>query len=199
MILFDLPVYQFIMNVFEPTLLTTFIMRLFSTLASPIVIITAILCVAVIVKDKKYFKIFFLVNLCGLILNNIVKILVHRPRPVNTMLMSVETSYSFPSSHAMMSVVFYGLLIYYILKFVNKKKLRFFLVSFISAVVVFIGISRIYLGVHYATDVLAGYILGLIYLILTIKFFISKNDTKNNTKVKNTVKTKSLHKTKNTK
>ena len=174
MILFDLPVYQFIMNIFVPTVVMTNIMQLISTLASPIVIVTAILCVAILVKDKKYFKIFFLVNLVAIIINNILKIIIHRPRPTNTMLFSYESSYSFPSSHALISVVFYGLLIYYILKFVDKKWLRYLLVSFLSALIFFIGLSRIYLGVHYATDVVAGYILGVIYLFLVIKYFLSK-------------------------
>lgn len=69
----------------------------------------------------------------------------------------------------MMSTIFYGLIIYYVCKYIKNKKLRYALVSLLSLIVVMIGISRIYLGVHYATDVVAAYIFGIVYLIVYIK------------------------------
>ncbi len=185
MILFDLPVYQFILQLFVPSITMTTIMKLITTLASPLVIITGILCVAILVKDKKYFKIFFVANLVGLIINNIIKFIVHRPRPTTTMLLTSESSYSFPSSHAMMSVVFYGLIIYYAFKFIKNRFICNTLVAFIITLIFFIGISRIYLGVHYPTDVLFGFIFGIIYLTLFIKFITPKK-AKSNIKSKNT-------------
>ena len=74
----------------------------------------------------------------------------------------------------MMSMIFYGLLIYYVTKFVKKKWLKNTLVGILSAIILFVGISRIYLGVHYVTDVLAGYIVGTIYLVFFIKFLKKK-------------------------
>lgn len=169
MILFDLPVYQFIMSLFWPPTTWATIMKIITALGSTIVLITGILCVAILVKNKKYFLIFTICNLIGVIINNIIKLIVRRPRPTQTMLLTSETSYSFPSGHSMMSMIFYGLIIYYVCKFVKKQKLKIFLVGLLSMIIFLIGLSRIYLGVHYATDVLGGYILGIIYLVIFIK------------------------------
>lgn len=169
MILFDLPIYQLIISTFglSPNMITA--MRLITTLGSTIVIITGILCTAVLFKDKKYFKTFVIANALGVVLNNIIKIIVRRKRPENTFIFTNETTYSFPSGHSMMSMIFYGLLIYYVCKFVKNKKLKVLLVSILSLIILLVGISRIYLGVHYATDVLGGYLFGIVYLILFIK------------------------------
>lgn len=169
MILFDLPVYQFIMSILWPNNQLIFIMKMITTLGSTLVISTGILCVAILIKDKKYFKIFLFANVIGVILNSILKLLIHRPRPTNTLLLAVETSYSFPSGHSIMSMIFYGLLIYYVIKFVNKKWLKTFLVATLSLIIFSVGLSRIYLGIHYATDVVGAYLLGIIYLIIFIK------------------------------
>lgn len=173
MILFDLPIYQLIISTFGLTNTMMSIMKFITTFGSTLVIITGILCVAILIKNKKYFIIFALANLIGVLLNNLLKIIIQRPRPSETIVLAVESSYSFPSGHSMMSMIFYGLLIYYTIKFINKKWIRNILVSILSTIILFVGISRIYLGVHYATDVLAGYIVGIIYLIIFTK--ICKN------------------------
>ena len=174
MILFDLPVYQFIMSIFGLTSTMMLIMKFITTLGSTLVIVTSILCIAILVKNKKYFFIFSFANLIGVILNNILKLIIRRPRPTETLVLTAESSYSCPSGHSMMSMIFYGLLIYYVTKFVKKKWLKNTLVGILSAIILFVGISRIYLGVHYATDVLAGYIVGIIYLVFFIKFLKKK-------------------------
>ena len=177
MILFDLPVYQFIMSHFLPTTRLVTIMKIITTLGSTLVIITGLLCVAILTRSKKYFKIFVLATVIGVIVNNIIKLIVRRPRPTNTMMFSSESTYSFPSGHSMMSMIFYGLIIYYVCKFIKNKKLKTLLVGFLSAIIFFIGFSRIYLGVHYATDVLGGFIFGIIYLVIFIKV-LKKFDNK---------------------
>ena len=174
MILFDLPVYQFIMSIFGLTSTMMLIMKFITTLGSTLVIVTSILCIAVLVKNKKYFLIFTFANLIGVILNNILKIIIRRPRPTETLVLTAESSYSFPSAHSMMSMIFYGLLIYYVTKFVKKKWLKNTLVGILSSIILFVGISRIYLGVHYVTDVLVGYIIGIVYLVIFIKFLKKK-------------------------
>ena len=181
MILFDLPVYQFIISTFWPTTLLTTIMKLITSLGSALFIITGILCVAILIKDKKYFKIFLIANLIGVILNNIIKLIIKRPRPTQTILLASETSYSFPSGHSMSSLIFYGLLIYYICKFIKNKKIKTLLVALLSAIIFFIGISRIYLGVHYATDVIGGYLIGLIYLVVFLKITNKKLNSQKKT------------------
>lgn len=75
----------------------------------------------------------------------------------------------------MMSMIFYGLLIYYVVKFVNKNWIRNFLVFVLVWIILSVGVSRIYLGVHYATDVLAGFVFGLIYLFVFTSFLKKHN------------------------
>lgn len=174
MILFDLPIYQFVMSIFVPSNFMTVFMKFITTLGSTIVIVTGILSVALLIKNKRYFKIFIMATVIGVILNNILKLIIRRPRPTDTMLLSYESSYSFPSGHSMMSMIFYGLIIYYVVKFVNKKWFRNLLVALLSLVIFSVGLSRIYLGVHYATDVIAGFILGAVYLYIFMRVIEKK-------------------------
>lgn len=178
LILFDLSVYQFILNIFPPTTLMTVIMKLITSFGSALFIISCLISIAVLVRNKKYFKIFFFAILGGVIFNNLMKLIIQRPRPTNTLLLSYEKTYSFPSGHSMMSMIFYGLLIYYVILFVKNKLIRNLLVSFFSLLILFIGISRIYLGVHYVTDVLAGFVFGFIFLVCFIKFLKKEKSVK---------------------
>lgn len=103
----------------------------------------------------------------GAILNTALKILFHRQRPGWPHLVEV-TGLSFPSGHAMMSYIFYGLLIYlFWLNFSAKWLNRLFTVVF-GLMALAIGISRIYLGVHYPSDVLAGFAAGSFWLMACI-------------------------------
>ena len=96
---------------------------------------------------------------------DILKRVFVRQRP-NELRLVEENGYSFPSGHAMASTAFYGLLIILILKNIKNKKLRNTLCCVISIVIILIDISRIYVGVHYASDVIAGTCLSIIYLII---------------------------------
>lgn len=69
----------------------------------------------------------------------------------------------------MISMAFYGYLIYLIYTHINNKYLKWFLITFLSSLIIFIGLSRIYLGVHYTSDVIAGFAVSLAYLIVFIK------------------------------
>lgn len=127
-------------------------------------------------KHKAESFLFFIVLAMGLILNNLIKILVQRPRPDLSPIF-IEQTFSFPSGHAMNSFIFYALLAYLIFHFTKNKKLAF-IISVISIIlIVLIGISRIYLGVHYPSDVIAGFIAGFWWFITallirqTINFF----------------------------
>ena len=96
------------------------------------------------------------------------KIIFQRPRPAAAVY--EEYSYSFPSGHATIAVAFYGFLAYFLIK--NRKnlksKINIFFITLFS--IVLIGFSRLYLGVHYFSDVWAGYLVGAIWLIIAIGF-----------------------------
>ncbi len=93
-------------------------------------------------------------------LNLFLKGLIQRPRPDLAPLIDLTNSYSFPSGHAMNAFVFYSLLAYFAFHFTRNKKFTL-VISFIAIILILlIGISRIYLGVHYPSDVIAGFIAG---------------------------------------
>ena len=79
----------------------------------------------------------------------------------------------------MVSMAFYGYLIYLIYKYIKNKYIKWISIIALSILICFIGISRIYLGVHYTSDVLGGFLVSISYLILFIstvnKFFIEKD------------------------
>ena len=126
-------------------------------------------------KDKKIFLQFFTLTFITKVINHIIKIIVKRDRPSVLTSISVESGYSFPSAHTMVSTVFYGFMIYLIMKNIKNKKLKNTLAVILSLVILLIGISRIYLGVHYATDVIFGFIFGLIILFIFVKLVYRKS------------------------
>jgi len=91
----------------------------------------------------------------------------NRPRPDIPVLREVS-GFSFPSGHSMMSFTFYGLLIYIVWHNVANKTWRWILISLLGLIISTIGASRVYLRVHYASDVLAGFSLGLIWLVISL-------------------------------
>lgn len=130
-----------------------------------------------VIKDKKI-GISIITNL-GIvtILNQIIKFIMQRPRPTEFRIIE-ETGYSFPSGHSMVSLAFYGYL-YLIYKYINNKHLKRTLIIVLSVLICIIGVSRIYLGVHYTSDVLGGFLISFAYLIIYIelvnKFVLEKN------------------------
>ena len=96
--------------------------------------------------------------------NFTVKNIVCRPRPDELRLIE-ESGYSFPSGHSAVSLAFYGYIIYLIFKYCKNKFLKTILISFLTMMILSIGMSRIYLGVHYVTDVIGGYCFSLAYLV----------------------------------
>ena len=120
-----------------------------------------------IVKDKKIGLCIWINLVISTILNQVLKYIVQRPRPTEFRIID-ETGYSFPSGHSMVSTAFYGFLIYLIYKKVKNKYLKWILISTLSILILLIGTSRIYLGVHYTSDVLAGFLISISYLIIFI-------------------------------
>ena len=121
----------------------------------------------ILIKNKKIGLSIFSNLVIITALNQLLKNILQRPRPTEYRIVN-ETGYSFPSGHSMISMAFYGFLIYLIYKNIKNKYLKFTLIGLLSFLIVSIGISRIYLGVHYTSDVLAGFLVSISYLILYI-------------------------------
>lgn len=155
----------------------TNIVKIVTNIASPLMVIITAIVLIIFIKNKKI-KLSLAVNLIGItLINNLIKVIIARPRPNINRLVS-ETGYSFPSGHSITSMVFYGYLIYLIYKYVNNKKIKIPLIIVLAILIPLIGLSRIYLGVHYTSDVLCGFLLGWIYLIIFISIsnkYIIKN------------------------
>ena len=94
-----------------------------------------------------------------------VKLLVHRPRPSFFVPLLHEAGFSFPSGHSLIAMVIYGLLGYFALKPFRSAVARFLVRLATVLIIVLIGVSRVYVGVHYPTDVLAGWTAGVPWLI----------------------------------
>ncbi len=107
------------------------------------------------------------------------KIIFHRARPETALYL--ENSFSFPSGHATISVAFYGFIAYCLIR--NIKKWKYKVNVFFAALVaiLLIGFSRLYLGVHYASDIWGGYLAGAIWLIIAIslsEYLLSRDKQK---------------------
>lgn len=107
-----------------------------------------------------------LISMSSAILNQVMKRLFERPRPEFALL--EQSGLSFPSGHAMIGGSFYGLLIYIVWQTVPHRLWRWVLTVLLTLLILLIGYSRIYLKVHYATDVLAGYAMGFLWLLLSL-------------------------------
>ena len=130
-----------------------------------------------VIKNKKIGLSIFLNLVIVTGLNQLLKRILQRPRPTEYRIIE-ETGYSFPSGHSMISMASYGYLIYLIYKYVKNKYVKWTSIVLLSILICSIGISRIYLGVHYTSDVLGGFLISISYLVIYIsavnKFLIEK-------------------------
>ena len=95
-----------------------------------------------------------------------LKALINRPRPDVVPALSHATDASFPSGHAMLSAVVYLVLGAMLARLVQRRRLKLFFLMLAIVLTFLIGLSRVYLGVHYPTDILAGWAAGLIWAIV---------------------------------
>jgi len=115
---------------------------------------------------------FFIIALfAGQSLSLLFKYLLVRSRPDTAHALIEQGGYSFPSGHAMGSVVFYGMLGYFLCTLLVRHRHHILVTLSTVAVIALIGISRLYLGVHWLSDVVAGWIMGSTLLIVFIVFF----------------------------
>jgi len=159
---------DFIYNLFYHNEVLTTVMIGITSFGGIIGLILITIFLFIVIQNKKSTTLLFLDLSIIAILNKIFKSIICRPRPVGIALVDAG-GYSFPSGHSSAAIAFYGLLIYFIYKNVKSGKLKWFMMVALCLLVLSIGVSRIYLGVHYASDVLGGLIFGLIHLIIFIK------------------------------
>lgn len=103
------------------------------------------------------------------LLYKLIKEILQRPRPEEALHLIQQGGFSFPSGHAMTGLVFYGLVIYFLLRSIKNISTRGILLAVGVVYIFLIGFSRIYLGVHYPSDVLAGWCLGGVQLMLILR------------------------------
>lgn len=160
---FDTFVYEMIIQ-FQSDRLTFFFRQITRFGNGEIVIAIALLFLLI----RKKLAIFCLINIIlNNLLNNGLKFLMMRVRPNILRLIEIG-GYSFPSGHAMISMAFYGLLIYFVHRLKYFKNIKILLYCVFVLIILLVGISRIYLGVHYASDVIGGYLASLAYLFVLI-------------------------------
>jgi len=97
--------------------------------------------------------------------NKGIKAIVMRPRPDQAMFLIEQGGWSFPSGHSITSMFFYGMAIWLIRRNVTDRRLADILTVLLAIPMILIGVSRVYLGVHYPTDVLAGWCLGVLVVV----------------------------------
>ena len=142
-----------------------------SQLASPVTILGLLgICFVILVHQRR------LPDALGILISvvgaygtvAILKILIERPRPPLDMQAIIETGYSFPSGHSVAAMSMYGFLAYLLYRDTTSRTVRWLTVSVASALILLMGWSRLYLGVHYLSDVLAGFLVGAAFLYLAI-------------------------------
>lgn len=130
-----------------------------------------VITILIFIFKRKYSYVLTASILASTLLNNALKLALMRDRPIWKLYSPI--GYSYPSGHAMSSLAFYGLIIYLIIKY-YKGKGKKIIIGLISLLIFIIGISRIYLGVHYFTDVIGAYLFDVGYLIIFITLIENK-------------------------
>ena len=154
------------------TPLLTAVMRVLSFVGSTISLAVATVLVVIRFVMRKWgreAKLFAITMIGAGLLNVTLKLAFKRPRPVPFFNLTAPESYSFPSGHSLLSAVFFGALAAILTARVRSKRVRVAIWIVSTVMFLSIGLSRIYLGVHYTTDVIAGFAAALIW-ILVVRF-----------------------------
>ena len=165
----DLNIYKFFSENIINDKLTPIVKVITHVGGAKIVFVLTVLAI-ILIKGLKN-KLFLLTGIVGTAgLNVVLKHIVQRERP-NINRLIPEKGYSFPSGHSMMSMAFYGMLIFLIFKYVKNTALKWTLIVILTILLSTIGITRIYLGVHYPSDVIGGFLVSLTYLFILTEIY----------------------------
>ncbi|MEO6288947.1 MAG: phosphatase PAP2 family protein [Ginsengibacter sp.] len=166
---FDEKAFSFITN--HVSNINTNIMEFFTFLGTHTFLIPANLILTawfLFVQKRRWYSIKIpAVALSSLLLMFMLKFIFHRQRPLSPLLQQAN-GFSFPSGHALMSVTFYGLIVLIVWQNIKQVWLKRFLSISLIMLIITVGLSRIYLRVHYASDVVAGFCVGLVWLLLSL-------------------------------
>lgn len=164
--MFDFNVLLSISSIRSPIL--TRLMIFISEFCNMIFIFVVVLFLLLLVKEKTH-KFLVVINTLGAyLLTGFIKLIFARPRPIIFMLVN-EKSYSYPSGHALISTAFYGILAYLCYKNIENKYWKYISPFLLIILSIAISFSRLYLGVHYLTDVMTGILIGVIIILIEIK------------------------------
>ena len=127
----------------------------------------------ILIKNKKI-SINIILNLFIIFfINQLTKNIFQRERPIGINLIE-ESGFSYPSGHSMVSLAYYGYLIYLINKIKINKIFKITIKGILALLIILIGLSRVYIGVHYLTDIIGGFLLSSIYLLIMKIFYLEK-------------------------
>lgn len=167
---FDYKVIEFFGNINDKRLTTS--MSFITNFGDWYIPILIIVCIFIIIKNKWYFYTLSSSYLLSGIVVFITKILVARPRPLEA-LIKIPSSYSFPSGHTLTSLIFY-MTLFYLMTEKSNKLIRITFGLLFCFLIVVVAFSRVCLGVHFFSDVVGGFILGMPCLLCCINI-IEKN------------------------
>lgn len=169
---FDHTIISFIQR-FESSLLTA-IMNGFTSIGSTSVVISISLCSLLflykVLKHRVKLILFIVIVGGHAILNQVLKLFFQRDRPNVHRLIEID-GYSFPSGHTMITFAVYGTLSFLLWHDISTRSGRIILILFSCIIVLMVGISRIYLGVHYPSDIIGGLLASSIWFTLSIWFY----------------------------
>lgn len=149
------------------------IMEGFSALATPVVLVALALIVSAFAPVPRAGLCCVLNLVLSTLLNLAVKALVARPRPEGFRLASVS-GFSFPSGHSMAAMAFFGLIVWFVWRSERDPRRRAAFTAAFSLIILMVGVSRVYLGVHYASDVLGGFCASLAWLALYTRIAVPR-------------------------
>jgi len=140
---------------------------------APIVVLVSIVIIVglYLYNKKRYALTFLIIALADAAFITIVKDIIARERPFIDYALFRERSFSFPSGHALFAICFYGLGLYFFLKLIKNIYLKTILGITGYTFIILIGLSRVYLGVHWTSDVIASFAIGLSWVCITLLFY----------------------------
>lgn len=150
----------------------TKVMIVTTNIISPpvLLILSIVISIILVYKKRRHNTILLLITMVtGSLLVSLIKIAIKRTRPENAL---IEVSgYSFPSGHAVIATLFFSLLLYLFKNDIKNTISKYCFITVNLLLVLVVGFSRIYLHVHWFSDVVIGYIIGLLWIVLSVIIF----------------------------